>query len=197
VSMLLCRQVFSQKGRVTRNRFSAIVIFVFFATGCATMTPSPYAVSVENSRALKKYSGQVIRMESMVSHANYNPYCRLVASISAPDGVGIPQFIQNAFNDELRFAGSHSEGGISLFGTLDKIQFSSGPLLHHRSGWWNLGLTLKSNNGRTLSIESHHEFRSAFDPRTACNQTAVALVAAVQNLLNKTFNDPAFRELLQ
>jgi len=95
----------------------------------------------------------------------------------------------------LKFAGLYSESGTSLSGALDKIQFSSVSGL--TGGWWDLGLTLKSSNGKSLSAQNRYEFKSGFDAITACNQTAQALGPAVQDLIKKAVGDPAFPTLLQ
>ena len=104
--------------------------------------------------------------------------------IHASDNMTIPQFVQKAFNDELKFAGLYSESGTKLDGMLDKIQFSSTSGL--TSGWCDLALTLKSSNGKSLSTQKKYEFKSGFDAITACNQTAQALGPAVQDLIKES-----------
>jgi len=64
------------------------------------------------------------------------------------------------------------------------------------SGWWDLSLTLKSNNGQSLAVENKYEFKSGFDAITACNQTAQALGPAVQDLIKKAISDPRFKTLM-
>ena len=119
----------------------------------------------------------------------------MMGPIQASDGMSIPQFVEKAFNDELKFANIYSDSGISLAGTLNKIQFSSTSGL--TNGWWDIGLTLTSSNGKAISVENRYEFKSGFDAITACNQTAQALGPAVQDLIKRTVTDPAFGQLLQ
>ncbi|WP_410211955.1 hypothetical protein [Aquirhabdus sp.] len=178
------------------KKLSAIAIGLTLAlSGCSTMTPARYSVSVDNNLILKKYAGQTTRIISMDPPANYDSNCRLMGPIQASDGMTIPQFVQKAFNDELKFASIYSENGNSIAGALTKIQFSSASGL--TSGWWDLGLTLKASNGKTISVENRYDFKSGFDAITACNQTAQALAPAVQDLIKKAISDPAFAELLQ
>jgi hypothetical protein len=102
--------------------------------------------------------------------------------IQAMDGLTIPQFIQKAFNDEFKFANVYdNQRGMKLTGKVDKIEFSSSAGL--TNGWWDLAITLQSPNGRTLRVENRYNFKSGFDAATACNQTAQALGAAVQDLI--------------
>lgn len=162
--------------------------------GCSTMTPARYAVSIDNNQLLKQYSGKHLEMASMGAPGSYDSNCRLMGPIQASDNMTIPQFVQKAFNDEFKFAGLYAETGTRLDGTLDKIEFSSVSGL--TGGWWDLALTLKSSNGKSLSTENKYQFKSGFDAITACNQTAQALGPAVQDLIKKAVSDPAFQTLL-
>jgi len=109
------------------------------------MTPARYSVSVDNNQALKQYQGSKARVASMASPASYDANCRLMGPIQASDGMSIPQFIEKAFNDEMKFAGIYdTQEGVVLTGTMNKIEFSSTSGL--TNGWWDLGLTLSSSN---------------------------------------------------
>jgi len=50
----------------------------------------------------------------------------------------IPQFVQKAFNDELKFADLYSEQSVALTGRLTKIVFSSTSGL--TNGSWDLAV---------------------------------------------------------
>lgn len=173
----------------------AIFVLAVLATGCSTMTPSRYSVSVDNNQALKQHAGAAVRVTSMSAPASYDSNCRLMGPIQASDGMSIPQFVEKAFNDELKFAGIYSDSGVALTGALTKIQFSS--MAGLTNGWWDLGLTLTSSNGKAMSAENRYEFKSGFDGITACNQTAQALGPAVQDLINQVVTDPSFASLIQ
>ena len=107
----------------------------------------------------------------------------------------VPQFVQKAFNDELKFANLYAEDGVTLDGNLTTIAFSSTSGL--TNGWWELDLSLKSSKGKSMDVASLYEFKSGFDAITACNQTAQALGPAVQDLIKKTVTDPQFSALLR
>jgi hypothetical protein len=64
------------------------------------------------------------------------------------------------------------------------------------NGGWDLGLTLKSSNGRSLAVAEHYVFTSSWFGETACNQTAQAMMPAVQNLIGKAVKSPQFRGLV-
>ena len=173
----------------------AIFVLAVLTTGCSTMTTARYSVSIDNNQALKEYTGAAVRVTSIGAPASYNSNCRLMGPIQASDGMSIPQFVEKAFNDELKFAGIYSDKGVALTGTLTKIQFSS--MAGLTNGWWDLGLTLTSSNGNAMSTENRYDFKSGFDDITACNQTAQALGPAVQDLLKKVVTDPSFAPLIR
>jgi len=164
-------------------------------SGCSTMTPARYSMSVDNNQALKKLDGSKVRLAGVTSPANFDSNCRLMGPIQASDGMTIPQFVNKAFNDELKFAGLYADSGVSLTGSLNRIEFSS--MTGLTSGYWHLGMELKSSNGRSMSFDNRYEFKSGFDAITACNQTAQALGPAVQDLIKKAVTNPEFAALVR
>lgn len=159
------------------------------------MTPARYSMSIENNQALKKYSGSKLKLASLSAPADYDSNCRLMGPIQASDGMTIPQFVEKAFNDELKFADIYSDEGVSLSGNLNRIEFSSTSGL--TNGYWDLGMELKSSNGKSMTFDNRYDFKSGFDAITACNQTAQALGPAVQDLIKKAVTNPQFAELIK
>src|SRR6267143_2427650 len=129
-----------------------VVVVMLCSAGCSTMTPARYAVSVDNNQALKQYAGATVKVTSITATGAYDANCRLMGPIQASDGMTIPQFIEKAFNDELKFANIYSESGVSLKGSLTKIAFSSTAGV--TGGWWDLALELTSSNGKSISVAS-------------------------------------------
>ncbi len=114
--------------------------------------------------------------------------CRGVGPIKTPDGEPFSGFVRKAFLDELRMANAFSESApVTLTGNLDAIDFSS------NSGQWNLALTVKSSNGKVMSVSDAYAYTSSFYGETACNQTAQAFMPAVQNLVGKVVCSPQFK----
>lgn len=158
------------------------------------MTPARYSVSIDNNQLLKKYGDVKVRLASLAAPEKYDANCRLMGPIKAGDNMSIPQFVQHAFNEEFKFANIYGADGTKLDGSLTKIAFSSMSGL--TGGWWDIGITLKSSNGSSLSTENRYTFHSGFDAVTACNQTAQALGAEVQDLIKKVIKDPGFPALV-
>jgi len=152
-------------------------------------------MSVDNNLALKKYEGSKVRVASMSSPADFDSNCRLMGPIEASDGMTIPQFIEKAFNDELKYAEIYSSDGVAISASLSRIEFSSTSGL--TNGYWHLGMDLRSTNGKAISVDNRYDFKSGFDAITACNQTAQALGPAVQDLIKKAVTHPEFGTLIQ
>lgn len=82
-----------------------------------------------------------------------------------------------------------------MSGQLYKAEFSSAANITH--GWWELGMTLNSPNGKRLMVSNHYDFDSGFDAFTSCSQTAQALGPAVQNLIKQAITHPEFASLIK
>ncbi len=176
------------------NRALLLAVVLTAVGGCSTMTPARYAPSADTNQVLRKYAGTKVQLTQLAAPASYDANCRFMGPIQAADGQSIPEFVKNAFNDEFKFADIYSKDGISLEGALSQVEFSS--ISGVTDGWWELGIVLKSTNGKTLWKLSRTEFKSGFDAVTACNQTAQALGGAVQDLIKAAVTDPGFKALL-
>ena len=183
---------------VSKFRFFslAITLLLFMlVTGCSTMTPARYAVSVDANQKLEAMPEARLHLANLSPPADEDSNCRLMGPIKAGDGMTITEFITDAFNDEFKFADVYDEKGVRLEGEVTEIEFSSSDGL--TNGHWNLGITLRSSNGRQMSSHVNYKFKSGFDAITACNQTARALGSAVQDLVLETVSDAEFRALLE
>jgi hypothetical protein len=171
------------------------LITLIALSACSTMTPARYSVSADTNQILKSFKGNKVFLVSLNAPETYDPNCRLMGPIQAADGISIPEFILKAFNDEFKFADLYDESnGIHLTGSIDHLTFSS--ISGLTNGWWDIGITLHSENGQSLSISNHYSFPSGFDAITACNQTAQALGAAVQDVIKKAVSHPNFQKLI-
>jgi hypothetical protein len=162
-------------------------------TGCSTYSASRYSISADNIEALRSLSGKTINVGAFTSTTpgQTEIMCRGVGPIKTPDGEPFSDFVRKALVDEMRMANTYSANApITLTGNLDAIDFSS------HGGSWNLALTVKSSNGKSLSASENYAYKSSFYGETACNQTAHALMPAVQNLVGKVVRSPEFPSLV-
>lgn len=171
--------------------------FVLYAAAallpaCTVISPPRYSPSVDNRLALEQYAGSRARIASISASTPISELCRLVGPLR-PDNMTIAQYVENAFNAELKSARLYAANGRELHGVLDAAAFSSGFV----NGRWDLGLTLTSANGAALRVHNRHAFKTGADQTVACIQTARALGDAVQDLILKAATHPGFRALLR
>ena len=169
------------------------IILALFVSGCSTYAANRYSISVDNVTTLKKISGTQLNVGQFTATKPglTEIMCRGVGPIKTPDGETFENYIRKAFIDELKLSELYSENApVTLTGNLDNINFSS------NSGTWDLSLTIKSSNGKVLSVSETYSFKTSFYGETACNQTAQALMPAVQDLISKIIKHPEFSLLI-
>lgn len=172
-----------------------ISCIAMITTGCAsTYSTSRYSVSVDNIMALRSLNGNSLNIGafSATMPAQTEITCRQLGPIKTPDGEAFAQYVRKALIDELSIANAFSSSSLfTLTGNLDAIDFQS------HTGSWYLALTVKSSNGKTMSVSESYNFTSSFIGDNACNQTAQAFMPAVQNLVGKIVRSSKFIELSQ
>lgn len=171
-----------------------IICSLSLLAGCSTMQPPRYAVSVDNIQELKKFDSAQVALSDFTLSTTFSANCRLMGPIEPADGLSIPKFIGNAFNDEFKMADIYSESDTQITGDIKKIEFSS--VSGITNGYWDISIDLTSSNGNSLSVNNKYEFKSGFDAVTACNATADALSPAVQDLIKASIASPGFTDLL-
>lgn len=178
-------------GLMFRN--ATLCLFIIFSVGCSTYATTRYATNVDNITAIKSLNGKTINVGSFTSsqQGQKELMCRGVGPIKTPDGEPFSEFIRKALVNDLKIADAFSTNApITLTGNLNSIDFSSA------SGSWNLSLTVQSSNGKSMTVNENYSYTTSFYGETACNQTAQALMPAVQNLIGKVVQSPDFKLLI-
>ncbi len=176
------------------TRFGMAMLLTVIVSGCSTYDATRYSVSVDNVMALKALNDAKLNVGEFTSSEpdKTEIMCRAVGPIKAPDGKTFENFIRKGFVDELKLAEVYSASSpVTLTGNLDNIDFSS------VAGTWDIGLTITSSNGKTLSVSEHYSYTTNFVAEFACQQTAQALMPAVQDLIGKVVHDAEFYQLTQ
>ncbi|HKZ73589.1 MAG TPA: hypothetical protein VJ011_05955 [Steroidobacteraceae bacterium] len=174
-------------------RLAGLGLLVLVASGCSTYAVPRYTNSADNVTALRSLRGQEINVGTFsATKPGVNQIsCRAVGPIKTPDGNSFEDFIRNALVAELKLAEVYSANApVTLTGNVDQIDFSSA------SGNWDIRLTVTSSNGRSISVAEAYRFTSSFYGETACNQTAQAMMPAVQNVISKLVSHPEFGALV-
>lgn len=178
-------------------RFSILISVILSAvalTGCSTYSAARYSTSADNVVALRALNGKTVNLGvfTATKPGEKEIMCRGVGPIKTPDGEPFSEFVRKALLDEMKMAAAYSPTApVTLTGNLDQIDFSSA------TGGWTLALTIKSSNGKSFAATENYAFTTSFYGETACNQTAQALMPAVQNLVGKIVRSNEFASLLQ
>ena len=174
-----------------------VILLSWLIAGCSTYAADRYAVSMDTQAELKQIipqsPNQMIAVDQFTASepGQTEIGCRAVGPIKTPDGETFEAFVQKALIDQLRLAELHApDAPVHIGGNLNEISFSS------MDGLWSLALTVTDNGGRSFSVREDYDYDSSFYGETACNQTAQALMPAVQNLIRKVVSHPAFQEMI-
>ena len=171
-----------------------VIVLAVIVSGCSTYSADRYSIDVDNVMTLKALKGTKINVGAFTASEPRKAeiMCRGVGPIKTPDGETFENFIRKGLVDELKLAEVYSSSApVTLTGNLDSIDFSSA------SGTWNLALTVNSSNGNSLSVAENYSYTTSYYGETACNQTAQALMPAVQNLIGKVVRNAEFYRLTQ
>jgi len=164
--------------------------------GCSTYAAQRYSIAPANVAALRTFRGQGINIGPFTAAkpGRTEITCRAVGPIKTPDGEPFEDFVRKAFIADLDIAEVYwAAAPITLTGRLDAIDFSSGLT----DAAWDIALTISSSNGKSLSADNHYSFAGNFVGDVACNQTAQALMPAVQDVIGKIITHADFAALLR
>ena len=164
--------------------------------GCETTNSIPYKASTTNIIAIeqnlssqgKKVSVGTIEMAAGVEE---NPICRLMGPVVVAPGKTLPQYIKDAFIEEL-FAGKAYEVNAPtvIDARIDELKFSS-----ITPADWKITMTVKSNNSPGYSVSVDYKFNTSWTAYSACKNVADAFGPAVQQLLHEVVTNPGFSKL--
>ncbi len=175
-------------------KLAFFIVLTVIVSGCSTYSANRYSIAVDNVMALKTLNGTKLNVGTFTASepGKTEIMCRAVGPIKTPDGETFENFIRKGFVDELKLAEVYSSSApVTLTGNLDSINFSSA------SGTWDLALTVNSSNGNSLSVSENYSYTTSYYGETACNQTAQALMPAIQNLIGKVVRNAEFYRLVK
>ena len=176
---------------LVKNSCGLILILAFlFMSGCSTYSANRYSISVDNREAIKAANpdGKKISIGEFTSTEPKSQItCRAVGPVKTPDGETFAEYIKKSLEDELKLAELYSNNSnLIISGNLESIDFNS------NGGSWHIALTVNSNNGESFKVDQVYDYKSSWYGETACNQTAQALMPAVQDTIRKVTTHSTF-----
>jgi len=178
------------------TKIVAVLLVAAALSACETPTTQRYAISADNNQAIKSLGASNIGVATFRAPADFSANCRALGPMQVADGLTHTQYIQKAFEDELKIAGAYASSGaqVVISGRVHRLEFSSTRAL--TGGSWTIDLALESSNGKSVAVNEYYEFSSGFGANDACRNTAEAFSRAVQDLIGKVVRNPGFAALL-
>ena len=173
-----------------------VAVFVLVLGACSYM-PQRYSVSEENTEALKKLGVGNINVAPFTKSAVFDNSCQVVSGkVVQPDSTGFEGYIQQALVAELKQAGMFDDKTpkITLTGDVEQLSLSTWRTVYLSN--WDIGVRLKSSNGRSFSITQHYDFNAGPGWLADCQQIADHYMYAVQKTLYKLIDAPEFESLV-
>lgn len=160
--------------------------------GCETYSAPRYGVSVDNVMTLKRLAPAQVSVGAFDEPKQFGAGCRAAGPITASDQLTFASYIAKALSDELKLAGLYDPNGrVVLTGSVDSLAFSSSV------GTWDMVLTVRSSNGKAVTVQEHYKFAPAFAASNGCKRVSDAYFPTVQNILQSLINSPEFPALLR
>jgi hypothetical protein len=181
--------------RVPRGAILVLAAAIALA-GCSTYAAQRYSIAPNNIAVLRAFKGQTVNVGPFTAAkpGRNEITCRAVGPTRTPDGEPFEEYIRKAFIADLSIAEVYATAApTTLTGRVDALDFSSGLT----DAAWDIAVTISSSNGKSLSVDNHYSFSGNFVGEVACNQTAQALMPAVQDLIGKVIGHPDFAALLR
>jgi ABC-type uncharacterized transport system auxiliary subunit len=179
----------------TNALYSALTISLLLG-GCETTNSIPYKASTENVIAIQQSlqaQGKKVSLGtiSLAPGVEESPLCRLMGPVIVAPGKTLPQYIREAFQEELFLAQVYQPNAPTVIeGRLEALSFSS-----VSPASWNITLSVKSNVSPGYTVVAKYPFDTSFTAYSACKNVADAFGPAVQDLLKQVVNNPQFSSL--
>jgi hypothetical protein len=174
-----------------------VVAALVFVLGACSYVPQRYSVSADNTVALKKLGVGNINVGPFTKNGEFDTSCRVVAgAVEKPDRTGFEGYIQKALVEELKQAGMFDDESpkITLTGVVEKLSLSTMRTVYLSS--WDIGVRLKSSNGKSEYIKQHYDFNAGPRALADCQIIADQYMVAVQKTLGKLIDAPEFQSLV-
>ncbi len=169
---------------------------VALVSGCETTNSVPYKASIANVISLQQglqAQGKKVSLGnfSAAQGIDENPMCRLMGPVTVAPGKSLPQFIKDAFQEELFLAQVYDANSPTIIdGRIEALTFSS-----VSPASWDITMHVKSNHSDGYTVAVKYPFDTSYSAYSACKNVADAFGPAVQELLKQVISNPQFRSL--
>ena len=192
--LITTRRIFAMKTIITTIIIS---LGVFALAGCESLpVGKSYEVSAANILKIKRTLEPHQKVSSVfVEYAEeYQPelICRLVGTPDFGNGKTIPEYISDAFIQELWHSGNADVSDNRVHIEINEISFSTLADAH-----WSIGVDVDSNTHKGFSVSLEREFKSSFSGINACKNVSTAFHGLVRELIHTIVGHPQFPKLIK
>lgn len=178
-----------------RNKFLyaiSLTAVVTVFSGCGVKVET-YNASADNVNMLRHFNKKIDLQDFTTSVNSSSIMCRMANRVVTPNGETFVSYIEKALEEELKMAGLYDESSaIKLTGHLNAISANSS-----FGANWSFNFTVKSNNGKSITVNTVSEYTTSFAAYYACEHNMPkAFKPAVQTLIKDILNHPDFESLL-
>jgi hypothetical protein len=169
-----------------------VLAAIFLLAGCETFSVHQYVLSPENTVAIKntmsegKITSIAVGEFTAAYPGQFEMRCGMNKQIRMPNRIPFEKYIREALINELKKADAYSldqiEAGKVISGYVDKINSNSA------MGGWDIEITSTFKSGEFFTVSETYPQNG-----DSCEQTAAALVPAVQELIHKIVTHPTFQ----
>lgn len=165
-------------------------------SGCETTNSIPYKASTANVISIQQTlqaSGKKVSVGTitLAPGVEESPLCRLNGPVKVAPGKSLPQYITEAFQEELFLAQVYQASAPTIIdGRLETLSFSSVTPAN-----WEITMSVKSNVSPGYSVSVKYPFETSWTAYSACKNVADAFGPAVQELLKQVVTHPKFASL--
>lgn len=177
---------------------AAAIAMGLLVSGCETTNSIPYKASTANVIQIQQTfqpHGKKVSLGSfnLANGVDESPLCRLNGPVKVAPGKTLPQFIKEAFQEELFMAQVYQANAPSVIeGRLEELSFSSVTPAN-----WTLTMSVKSNVSPGYTVSVKYPFETSWTAYSACKNVADAFGPAVQELIKQVVTHPQFAALAQ
>lgn len=180
--------------KTTKTMIAVAVTIIL--SGCETTNSIPYKASTSNVISMQQKlqsQGKKVSVGNITSATGVidNPMCRLMGPVKVAPGKTLPQYIKDAFQEELFMAQVYQPDSTNIIeGRIEALSFSS-----VSPASWDITMSVKSNHSSGYTVAVKYPFDTSFSAYSACKNVADSFGPSVQELLKQVVNDPQFVNL--
>lgn len=172
---------------------AGICAAIALLSGCNTTNSIPYKASTANVITIQQSLKQNKVSVSDIGFApgvDISPMCRLMGPVTVAPGKTLPQYVKDAFQEELFLAQAYDVKAPAIDGRIDELSFSS-----VSPASWKISMSVKSAVSPGYTVSVNYAFDTSFAAYAACKNVADAFGPAVQELLKQVVSNPQFPAL--